>query len=155
MTERRSTRFPEAETSLEHLLRSFYAAELPAEFRGGTTAPADRPTARPGRGGRVSGARGGRRLGLTAMLTTLLLAASAFVLVPSAVPPAGRSGVESADRSSGEVPPDVAADRIRGPVELQGADGGSVPASAAPADEADGDFPEFDIRILPIDSDRR
>ena len=149
-------RSPDPQTSLEDLLRAFYAAEMPAELRSGSTAAADRAVARPRCVERVSsGTRGGRRLGLTAMLTTLLLAASAFVLVPSTVPPTGRSGGESADRAFGESRLAVPADRSRGPVELEGAHGGSVPASAAPADEAEGDFPEFDIRILPIDADRR
>ena len=149
--DRRSMGLPDPQTGLEDLLRAFYAAEMPAELRGSATGTS-RPAARLAQGGRVSsGTRGGRRLGLTAMLTTLLLAASAFVLVPSAVPPADRSGGASADRSSGENRPE----RSPGPVELQGAHGGSVPASAAPADEADGEFPEFDIRILPIDADRR
>ena len=151
-TERRSMRSPDPQTSLEDLLRAFYAAEMPADLR--------RTTAAEGtvvRSGRIepapAGTRSGRRLGLTAMLTTLLLAASAFVLVPSAAPPTGHPGDESANQLPGTTPTDVAVDRL--PVELQGAHGGSVPASAAPADEAGGEFPEFDIRILPIDADRR
>jgi hypothetical protein len=72
---------------LEDLLREFYAAEMPAELRQMTGARDNRaPSAGARDTRRPAGSRTSRRLGLTVMLTTLLLTVSAFVLVPSRDP---------------------------------------------------------------------
>jgi hypothetical protein len=156
-TDRRSMPSRDPQAGLDDLLREFYAAEMPAELCGSAV---DRPVAasvaitrRPAR------SSPGRRFSLTAMLATLLLAASAFVLMPHVVSRTSRTGADAVSGESRADQTDIAAEPPagsgRGPVELQGAPDSSVPASTAPANGADDQFPEFDIRILPIDGDRR
>jgi len=159
-TEQRSKPSERSEDGLERLLREFYVAEMPPALIHGTEAP-DGPVRQAGAGNSPDpGRSGGRTLGLTAVLASLMLMASALVWAPRRE----RSPETNVSRAAeaGHAPhderqpggPAAAESPSRGPVEFRGRTEDGIPVDVPGGDEAGegGDrFPELDIRILPIE----
>jgi hypothetical protein len=141
---------------LEELLREFFAAEMPLALLQ-QTEPAEGAARRAAagtalhHGGQPGEPRpGGRTLGLTAVLASLMLMASVLAWAPRGEDP------PQANVSRGQRPvvPAESDGTGRVPVELRGPSGSNVPVNVPSGDEAGddrGEFPELDIRILPID----
>ncbi|HUG91605.1 MAG TPA: hypothetical protein VML55_12260 [Planctomycetaceae bacterium] len=154
----------DSEADLERMLRAYFASEMPPDLRRNTESP---QSASGGELARRTGGdrpRASGRLGLTVMLASLMLASSALLWSPRAPSPgknaasgvAGEAGGHATD-PAGERHLPQEAGRLHGPVELRGRSDRGVPVESSDAEGRAGpsqEFPEFDIRIIPIDGDR-
>jgi hypothetical protein len=152
------------EDRLERLLREFYAAEMPAALRDCTAAGGPSARTVPVSANGHQSPPLSRTLGLTAALAALMLALSALLWSGSrpAETPHGNQfqandagGAGSYRVPAGEHLPTPFPDAGPGrqPVELQSGSHSGVPVGTEPDGAAggDNDFPELDIRIIPID----